>query len=132
MEGGDGGPPKPLERFGWPTESPTESPAAGKKMNGVDVQTSRLINRKDRKAEKVATERPAETESSKKIETREVKNLGGKVKNEPWVKVEEDMGTFSQSITERLAFLEEDEGGEADGGVKLPVVTGGKDALRGW
>ncbi|KAL8727961.1 MAG: hypothetical protein Q9166_005726 [cf. Caloplaca sp. 2 TL-2023] len=120
IEGGDGGPPKPLERFGWPDSSPQ-----GKITDNHNLQTRDLVNSKDRRAERMATEMQAELRRAKKIEATQLKCPEPEVRSEPWVAEEEDVGTFAQNITERLAFLEE------DGGVKLPVVTG-KSACRGW
>ncbi|KAL8863540.1 MAG: hypothetical protein Q9178_000221 [Gyalolechia marmorata] len=104
IEGGDGGPPKPLERFGWPDKP----------------HTSKIINSKDRRAKRIATETHAQSQSAKKIEATQLKGPEMEIKTEPWVAEEEDVGSFAQSITERLAFLEED--GEQGGGVKLPAV----------
>ena len=102
--GGDGGPPKPLERFGWPDKP----------------HSSKVINSKDRKAEKIATETHAQSQSTKKIEATQLRSPEMEIKTEPWVAEEEEAGSFAQSITERLAFLEADE--EPGGGVKLPAV----------
>ncbi|KAL8806831.1 MAG: hypothetical protein Q9182_001091 [Xanthomendoza sp. 2 TL-2023] len=122
VEGGDGGPPKPLERFGWPQSSP---PAGDKKSHGGNNgPMSKMISSEDLKAEIAATELcEDEKEGSGKIgatEDEEGKNSGG----------DEDGGTFSQSIEERLTFLE-DEDGEVGGGVKLPV-TREKEGAVGW
>ncbi|KAL8772954.1 MAG: hypothetical protein Q9209_001974 [Squamulea sp. 1 TL-2023] len=119
IEGGDGGPPKPLERFGWPT---MDTP--GNKSN--NMQISKVVKGKDRRAEKQATEMHAQSQSTKKIEAKQLKTPEFEIKSEPWVADEEDVGTFAQSITERLAFLEEEDG-ELGGGVKLPVVNGEMD-----
>ncbi|KAL8815339.1 MAG: hypothetical protein Q9223_005519 [Gallowayella weberi] len=112
VEGGDGGPPEPLERFGWPQASP---PAGSKKSNGGNnIQTSKLFSSKEKRAEGVAMALSEGKEGSGKIEVKEeVKDSGGG---------EEDGGTFSQSILEKLAFLEDEDGD--GGGVRLPVLRG--------
>ncbi|KAL8688136.1 MAG: hypothetical protein Q9224_004965, partial [Gallowayella concinna] len=96
VEGGDGGPPNPLERFGWPQSNP---PAASKPGN---VQTSKMLNHNERRLEKVATGLREERESSKKIEAKwvsspEVERKGQEKDGDG----EEDGGTFAQSITDR-------------------------------
>ncbi|KAL8847317.1 MAG: hypothetical protein Q9221_007633 [Calogaya cf. arnoldii] len=115
VEGGDGGPPNPLPRFGWPTSSPPDKGTTNK------TQTSKMTNSKDRRIEKMATELHAQSQTTKKIEAKQLQSPEVEIKSEPWV-ADEEVGSFAQSITDRLAFLEDD--GDAGGGVKLPVVKG--------
>lgn len=71
----------------------------------------------------MATEMYAQGQNSKKIEAKQLQYPELEIKSEPWIADEEEVGSFAQSITEKLAFLEE--GGAAEGGgVKLPVVKG--------
>ncbi|KAL8881635.1 MAG: hypothetical protein Q9192_007756 [Flavoplaca navasiana] len=117
VEGGDGGPPNPLPRFGWPTP---DQPVQG---TSNKPQPNKLANSKDRRAGRMATEMHAQGQNSKKIEAKQLQHPELEIKSEPWIADEEEVGSFAQSITEKLAFLEEGGAAEA-GGVKLPVVKG--------
>ncbi|KAL8842064.1 MAG: hypothetical protein Q9170_000667 [Blastenia crenularia] len=99
-DGGDGGAPKPLERFGWPTEK-VISIVGGKPAKEMEAKCA--VRVEGRKGED---------------------DVPGHVKGE--TKEDWDVGTFSQSMSERLAMLEMEDGEEA-GGVKLPVV-----GPKGW
>ncbi|KAI4248959.1 MAG: hypothetical protein L6R42_009137 [Xanthoria sp. 1 TBL-2021] len=117
IEGGDGGPPNPLPRFGWPTSSPPDKGISNK------AQTSKMVNSKDRSIEKIATEIYTQSQSTKNIEAKQLQSPEVEIKSEPWVADQEEVGSFVQSITENLAFLEDDREVEG-GGVKLPVAKG--------
>ncbi|KAL8995335.1 MAG: hypothetical protein Q9169_004910 [Polycauliona sp. 2 TL-2023] len=121
LEGGDGGPPNPLPRFGWPT---SDEPKKGTTKN--NAKPGKMLNSKDRRAEKMATETHAQSQVTKKIEAKQLQSPELKIESEPWVADdEEEVGaSFAQSISERLAFLEED-GDTNEGGVRLPMVKGG-------
>ncbi|KAL8673328.1 MAG: hypothetical protein Q9168_002252 [Polycauliona sp. 1 TL-2023] len=120
VEGGDGGPPNPLPRIGWPTsDQPVVKGAKNKPQTG-----GKPVNSKDKRAEKMASEMHTQSQITKKIEAKQLRSPELKIQSEPWIaEEEEDLGSFAQSITERLAFLEED-GDAQEGGVKLPMVKG--------
>ncbi|CAL8576314.1 hypothetical protein XPA_002202 [Xanthoria parietina] len=118
VEGGDGGPPKPLTRIGWPT---SDQPYQ-RRTNAT--QSSKTINSSDRSSGKMASEMHAQSQTTKKIEAKQLQSPEAEIKSEPWIADDEEAGSFAQSITEKLAFLEEGEEAEGGGGVKLPVVKG--------
>ncbi|KAI4177197.1 MAG: hypothetical protein LQ343_000680 [Gyalolechia ehrenbergii] len=106
MEGGDGGAPKPLERFGWPTDDlPTGSRQARKGANVSEARDSR------KELEAKLTVRVEGKENEGIVKGKEVGDANGGE-------------TFSQSMSERLVMLEKVDG-KIEGGVKLPVTTRG-------
>ncbi|KAL8934053.1 MAG: hypothetical protein Q9216_006092 [Gyalolechia sp. 2 TL-2023] len=107
-EGGDGGAPKPLERFGWPTDDvPTGGRQARKAVNTLEAR-----------------------ESSKELV--EAKDTGGRAEGKGDVaavakqelKKDEGATTSSRSISETLAMLEKMDV-ELGGGVQVPVTARG-------
>ncbi len=72
----------------------------------------------------MASEMHAQSQTTKKIEAKQLQSPEAEIKSEPWIADDEEAGSFAQSITEKLAFLEEGEEAEGGGGVKLPVVKG--------
>ncbi|KAL8974519.1 MAG: hypothetical protein Q9197_001252 [Variospora fuerteventurae] len=101
QEGGDGGGPRHLKRFGWPTPEQAAIPATNVKYLQKDSKGSapNLSGTRPREAA------PAAIPVSKQEEENEAKK-------KPF------MGTFSQSISDKLAMLEMEDGEK--GGVKLP------------
>lgn len=105
VEGGDGGAPKPLKRLGWPTPDKTDGP---------------IINAKDRESEKRASVPFTAWRDAKHGEAAHTASPPKQEDHE--VKEEAFTGTFSQSMSERLAMLEKDDG--EGGGVRLPSNLG--------
>ncbi|KAL9600572.1 MAG: hypothetical protein Q9219_003118 [cf. Caloplaca sp. 3 TL-2023] len=124
-EGGDGGAPKPLERFGWPTDEPVpsyktrkrEQRATFSEVNETDKEWEVKVTAKECKAKHPSSpeeKKGEDVEAKEKIETKEKVEANGKVKAQE----EADEGTVSQSMSERLAMLDDEDAN--GGGVKLP------------
>lgn len=133
QDGGDGGAPKPLERFGWPSSETVPTP---------------MKSGRDRREEKRATEQRREVQGAKQSEAaytaspsrekvdskgEETPATGTFAQSRPerlvmLDKQEDSKGeeeppavTFPRSMSDRLAMLEKQEGDK--GGVKLPANT---------
>lgn len=93
QDGGDGGAPKPLERFGWPS---------------FEVVPAPMKSGKDRREEKRVTEQRREVQGAKQSEAAFTASPSGE---EADAKCEETppTGTFAQSMSERSAMLDEQE-----------------------
>lgn len=101
QEGGDGGAPQHLKRFGWPTPEQAVVPTINTEKQPKESGISALESHGAENCEAASIASPAGKEAK-----------GKEAEKKPF------MGTFSQSMSERLAMLEMGDGEE--GGVKLP------------
>ncbi|KAI4124777.1 MAG: hypothetical protein LQ338_004636 [Usnochroma carphineum] len=105
IEGGDGGAPTPLVRIGWPVPSVADAPTTNAKDRTRENRSSvQVLARQDAK-------------QSEAVHTASPPN-----RDEPEAQEKAFVGTFSQSMCERLAMLEKVDG--ETGGVRLPGSFG--------
>lgn len=121
IDGGDGGAPKPLERFGWPTE---DMPMVSKQARKASISEAR-VSRKEPEAEDAVKAQGKENEGTAKNQETGKEHEGTvKGDEDENVTLETEDKTFSQSMSEKLAMLEKAEG-QIGGGVKVPVNARG-------
>ncbi|KAL8706921.1 MAG: hypothetical protein Q9201_000081 [Fulgogasparrea decipioides] len=134
QEGGDGGPPKPLDRIGWPAEAEAEAKKRADKIKNDEAKRAERraldmkelkagIRKEDIKSEPWVADEVGGGEAGNKVDNDIGKAITG-------VGEEDNEGevSFEQGITDRLALLE-GEGAAVGGGVKLPAMGSN---IRGW
>ncbi|KAL8714133.1 MAG: hypothetical protein Q9220_001861 [cf. Caloplaca sp. 1 TL-2023] len=146
VEGGDGGPPQPLERFGWPTEEGDGIMVKKVGKGKVDEKMNKKLGGRKKEAKDTQV---LITSRGERLQVEKIKPVGKEeIVSEPWVEEKEVVGdgnaeseignaypkpdkdrelevqVFDDCITGRLALLEaeeeEGENGDGGGGVELP------------